>query len=107
MRGQGWGTHGFNSSAANCFGVSVLVRRRILFAAVWLGRIVCRVARGLSPTFLFFGSAISGGRGLLVARSMLLNLWLGTTGHLGFRLGLACRRRHGSSSSRGGRARRD
>jgi hypothetical protein len=24
---QGWGTLGFNSSAANCFGVSVLVRR--------------------------------------------------------------------------------
>src|ERR1700751_1377688 len=63
----------------------VLVRRRILFAAVWLDRLVCRAERGLLPTFLFFGSAISGGPWPLVARSRLLNLRLGTTGDLLFR----------------------
>ena len=39
--------------------VSALVRRRILFAGVWLGRLVWRAERGLLPTFLSFGSAIS------------------------------------------------
>jgi hypothetical protein len=91
---------GRSGAPSGAVSVSVLVGRRILFAAAWLGRLVCRVERGRLRTFLSFGSAISEGRGLLVGRSTLLNLRLGTTGDLLFRLELACSRRFGSSSSR-------